>query len=106
MFPMKEIAADGMAPAHVAPFVAERIELVEEMILAVIESEAVGIVHPIRGRRKMKLRPPRLTVKFRAHCRKYSAKIRQCHNPPDKSECCHWLLIKRKLHCAFKSNGG
>jgi hypothetical protein len=34
-FPMDEIAADGVPPTHVAPGVAERVVLVEEVILAV-----------------------------------------------------------------------
>ena len=37
-----------MAPTHVAPAVAERVVLVEEVVFAVEEDQAVGVVGPVR----------------------------------------------------------
>jgi hypothetical protein len=54
--PMNQIAADGVAPTHVAPAVAEWIELEEQMILVIEVDQAVGIVGPIASGREMKLR--------------------------------------------------
>ena len=53
--PMHQIAANGVAPAHVTPAVAEGIELEKEMILAVEVDQAVGIVGPVASRGKMEL---------------------------------------------------
>ena len=54
--PMHEIAADGVAPAHVAPRVAEGVVLEEEVVFAFEVDEAVGIVGPVAGRGEMVLR--------------------------------------------------
>jgi hypothetical protein len=45
-----------VAPAHVTPKVARRIELEEQMIFAVEVNQAIGIVGPIASRGKMELR--------------------------------------------------
>ena len=52
---MNQIGADGVAPTHVTPAVAEGIELEEQMIFAVEVNQAVGIVGPIASRGKMEL---------------------------------------------------
>ena len=46
---MQQVAADGVAPAHVAPRLADGIVLVEEVILAVVEDEPVGSFMKFRG---------------------------------------------------------
>jgi len=48
--PVDEIAADGVAPTHVAPGIAEGVVLVEEVVFAVEPDEAVGIVGPVLAR--------------------------------------------------------
>src|SRR5688572_8232387 len=45
MFPVDEVAADGMAPAHMSPCIAEWIVLVEQVILTVEEDQSIWIVH-------------------------------------------------------------
>ena len=57
---MKQIRADRMTPAHVAPVIAERIVLKEKVILAVGIEQTVGIVHPVPQWREMISWPPRL----------------------------------------------
>ena len=54
--PMNQIAAHRVAPAHVAPAVAEGIELEEQMILALEVNQAIGVVSPIASGGKMELR--------------------------------------------------
>ena len=66
--PVDEIAADGVAPTHVAPGVAERVVLVEEVVFAVEPDQPVGVVGPVLARRKMKLRAVRLAIGL-AKCR-------------------------------------
>src|ERR1700680_607148 len=60
--PANQIAADRVAPTHVAPAIAERIELEEEMVFAFEINKAVRIVGPIAGGRKMELRAERLLI--------------------------------------------
>lgn len=62
---MHEVGTDGVAPTHVAPFVAERIVLEEEMVFAFEIDEPIRIVGPVPARREMKLRPERLIVSGR-----------------------------------------
>src|SRR4051794_10590217 len=57
MLPMHQIRAHRMPPTHMPPFVAERIELVKQVILTLEENQPIRVVHPIGRRRKMKLRP-------------------------------------------------
>jgi hypothetical protein len=47
VLPPEEIPAHRVAPAHVTPLVAERIVLVEQMPLPIVEHHAVGVVHPV-----------------------------------------------------------
>ena len=42
MFPMHKVAADSVAPAHVAPFVAKRVVLVEQVVFPVVVDQPVG----------------------------------------------------------------
>ena len=60
--PTNQIAADGVAPTHVAPAVAEGIELEEQMILAFEIYKAVRIVGPVAGGGKMELRAERFLI--------------------------------------------
>ena len=55
---MDEVGRDGVTPAHVAPLIAGWVELEEEMVLAVEEDGAVGIVDPVGRRAEVELRPP------------------------------------------------
>src|SRR3954453_12256964 len=59
---MHEITAHGVPPGHMAPRVPERVVLVEEVILAPVVDEPVGIVHPVLRRREVELRPVELLV--------------------------------------------
>ena len=52
-FPMLQVGADGMAPADVAPHVAVRIVLVEQVVFAVEPEQAVRIVDPVAAGREM-----------------------------------------------------
>jgi hypothetical protein len=60
--PMQKILADSMPPAHVAPLIAERIELKEEVILAVKIDQPVGIVGPMLAGGEVHLRTVGLAV--------------------------------------------
>ena len=60
MLPVNEIATDRMSPAHVPPSIARRIVLIEEMILASMIDQAVGVVHPIDFWTEVELRSKRL----------------------------------------------
>jgi hypothetical protein len=60
--PVEEIGADGVAPAHVSPLVAEGVVLEEEMVLALEVDEAVGVVGPVLGRGEVDLRAVGLIV--------------------------------------------
>src|SRR3954447_10536151 len=62
---MHEITAHRVPPGHVAPRVAERVVLVEEVILALVVDEPVRIVHPVLRRGEMHLRAIRLAVRRR-----------------------------------------
>ena len=46
VLPVDQVRAGGMAPVHVAPHRRVRIVLVVEVIHAVLEEQAVGVVHP------------------------------------------------------------
>src|SRR5688572_24643054 len=62
MFPLDQVLAHGMSPTHVAPFVALRIVLVEQMILPLEVDHAVRIVHPVFRWGEVKLRSEWLIV--------------------------------------------
>jgi len=66
MLPVHEIAADRVAPAHVAPFVAARIVLIEEVPFSLVEDQSVWVIHPIPLRREMELRPKWLVLRLNA----------------------------------------
>ena len=55
---MSQVGRNGVAPAHVSPLIAERVELKEEMVLAVEQDGAIGIVDPIGRSIKVNLRLP------------------------------------------------
>src|SRR5437899_1453018 len=54
MLPLNEVLADRMAPTHVPPFIAKGIELIEEVIFAVIKYHPVRVIHPVGRRREVK----------------------------------------------------
>ena len=51
MIPVYEVAADGVAPVHVAPLRSVGVVLEVEMILPILVGESVGVVHPSVERR-------------------------------------------------------
>ena len=63
--PMQQVLADGVPPAHVAPRDTKWIVLVEQMVLAFVVDEPIGVVHPVHGRREVILRPITLDVRRR-----------------------------------------
>ena len=58
LLPVDEVGRDGVTPAHVAPLVADGVELEEEIVLAVEEDGAVGVVDPVGRRAEVELRLP------------------------------------------------
>ena len=44
--PVQQVGADGMAPMHGAPYRLVGVILVEQVVLALVIREAVGVVHP------------------------------------------------------------
>ena len=58
LLPVDEVGGDGVAPAHVSPLIAGGVELEEEMVLAVEEDGAVGIVDPVGRGAEVELRLP------------------------------------------------
>ena len=65
---MNQIRTHGVPPTHVAPFVAKGIVLIEEMVLAFVVDQSIGIIHPVLGWGEMELRPVRLVVRRRRFC--------------------------------------
>ena len=57
VLPPQQVAAHGVAPAHMPPFVALGVVLVEEVILAVEEDQPVRVVHEVLRRREVEERP-------------------------------------------------
>jgi len=53
--PVQQVRAYGVAPTHVSPLIAEGVVLKEEVIFAVKEDEAVGVVGPMLARREVHL---------------------------------------------------
>ena len=49
VLPMHQVLADGVSPGHVAPGPAEGVALVEEVVLALVVDQAVGVVVPTPG---------------------------------------------------------
>ncbi|GAA4118026.1 hypothetical protein GCM10022415_16490 [Knoellia locipacati] len=47
LVPVDEVTARRVAPGHVAPAVAERVVLEEQVVDALVEDEPVGVVHPV-----------------------------------------------------------
>ena len=62
VLPVRQILADGVPPAHVAPRIADRVVLLKEVVLPLEVHHPVGIVHPVDFRREMKLRTITLAV--------------------------------------------
>ena len=60
VMPVHHVRADGVSPMHVAPHRRVRIELIEEVVVALPPDGAVGVVHPIVRRKQMKFRPKRI----------------------------------------------
>ena len=55
-FPVDQIRAHGVAPGHVAPIPTVGIVLIEQVILAFVENQPIGIIQPTAPGSKMKLR--------------------------------------------------
>ena len=53
MAPVDHVRRYGVAPVHVTPNSGVGIELIEEVIFALPEDRAVGVVHPVVGREEM-----------------------------------------------------
>ncbi len=68
LFPMHQVFADGVTPAHVAPFVAVGVVLVEHVVFTVVVYQPVGVVHPVLFWGEVELRTERLLVRSRG-CR-------------------------------------
>ena len=60
--PVHEVAADGVSPGHVAPRQAGRVVLVEQVVLAAVPDQAVGIVEPAGARGEVESRAQGLGV--------------------------------------------
>src|SRR5690242_18773656 len=56
----------SVAPAHVAPLLAKRVELKKQMIFALEIDQPVWIIRPVLARGEMVLRPVRLVVNSRS----------------------------------------
>lgn len=56
MLPVEHVWADGVSPMHVPPDGGIGIVLEEHVVMAVEIDGAVGVVHPVAGRKKMELR--------------------------------------------------
>ena len=46
MLPVYEVFADSMSPAHISPFGAVRVILVEKVVFAILVYHSIGVVHP------------------------------------------------------------
>src|SRR3954447_14176829 len=91
---MHEITAHRVPPGHVAPRVAERVVLVEEVILALVVDEPVRVVHPVLRGREMELRAIRLAVRRRLrtgsawHCRQRDSRADGSDDGPVTAHVC------------------
>src|SRR5262245_22232695 len=65
MPPVDEIGAHRVSPAHVAPGIAERIVLIEEVVLALEEDEPVRVVHEVPLGREVEAWPMRVVQRRR-----------------------------------------
>src|SRR3712207_6961265 len=73
VLPVQEVAAYGVAPAHVAPFVTERVELVEQVVLPVVVNHPVRVVHPVlrgRDRKSTRLNSSHANISYAVFCLK------------------------------------
>src|ERR1700676_3691531 len=92
MLPMHQVAANSMAPAHMTPSVAERIVLIEEVVLSLVVHQSVRIIHPILFRREMELRTEwfRIVARriWRSRCKCCTqAKSQDNAKPPAAPDC-------------------
>jgi hypothetical protein len=62
MFPMHQVSAYGVSPAHVAPHGGVRIVLVKEMIFSIEVYKTVRVVGPVLCWREVKGRPVSLVI--------------------------------------------
>ena len=62
VLPVQQVGADGVAPAHMAPLLAQRVVLVEQVVLALVEDEPVRVVHEVARWREVELRPQWLVI--------------------------------------------
>ncbi len=77
MVPVDHVGADGVAPVHVAPHRGVRIELVEEVVLALPPDGSVGIVHPVVGRKQVAGGAQRVVGDVRSGRRRLAGKCRR-----------------------------
>ena len=62
--PVHQVAAHGVAPVQVAPLDAVGVVLVQQMVLAAVVEQAVGVVVPAAARGEVELRPQPLPVQL------------------------------------------
>ncbi len=62
LLPVHQVGADRVTPRHVAPGVARRVVLEEQVILTLVPDQAVGVVHPVLRRGEVELGPVLLVV--------------------------------------------
>mmetsp|Transcript_45639 Transcript_45639/g.145657 ORF Transcript_45639/g.145657 Transcript_45639/m.145657 type:complete len:216 (-) Transcript_45639:50-697(-) len=62
---MQQVWAYGMTPRHVAPLPAERIVLEEEVVLAFVVHQPIGVIQPIFRRCEVELRTAALAIQLR-----------------------------------------
>ena len=67
LLPVGQVGADGVAPGHVAPGVAGRVVLEEQVVPALVVDQSVGVVHPVLGRGEVELGPVLLVVEGVGH---------------------------------------
>src|SRR5262245_23042530 len=64
---MHQVRADGMPPGHVAPVDAEGVVLKEQVVLALVEHQSIGVIGPILAWREVKLWPVCFVIELSGH---------------------------------------
>ena len=60
VFPMRQVGADSVSPAHVAPGISRRIVLIEQVVFAAMKNKTIRVVHPVDFRSEVGLWSKRL----------------------------------------------
>ena len=76
--PEHPVAGSRVPPVHVAPAFAGRVQLVEDVVLAVLVAGAVGIVHPVARGSEVAARPPRVLLRQCHASSQLAVGLRQC----------------------------